>query len=81
MKVLIVEDSVEVVEVVRLCFEVRWPEVTAVSTALGSKAVEMVETESPDVVILDLGLPDMDGLDVLKEVRLFSDVPILIRNR
>ncbi len=78
MKVLIVEDSAEVVEVVQLCFEMRWPNVAVVSTASGSQAVELVETESPDVVILDLGLPDVDGFDILKEIRTFSDVPVLI---
>lgn len=78
MKVLVVEDSPEVVEAVRLCFELRWPGAGMVTTPSGSKGVELVEAESPDVVILDLGLPDMDGLDVLKEVRSFSDVPVLI---
>lgn len=78
MKILIVEDSPEVVEIVRLCFEMRWPNVMVVSTASGNKGVELLETESPDVVILDLGLPDMDGLDVLSEIRSFSDVPVLI---
>jgi two-component system KDP operon response regulator KdpE len=38
----------------------------------------LVKTENPDLVILDLGLPDIDGLDVLKRVRSFSGVPILI---
>jgi len=34
--------------------------------------------ENPDVVILDLGLPDVDGIEVLKQIRRSSDVPILI---
>jgi DNA-binding response OmpR family regulator len=38
----------------------------------------MVETESPDLVILDLGLPDSNGFEVLKAIRMFSDVPIVI---
>ncbi len=38
----------------------------------------LVESEEPDVVILDLGLPDIGGFDVLKEIRAFSDVPVLI---
>ena len=78
MKVLIVEDDHEIVEIVSLAFEIRWPEAVLVSTHLGEQGVEMVETESPDVVILDLGLPDISGFDVLREVRRFSSVPILI---
>ena len=78
MKVLIIEDDHEIVEVISLAFEIRWSEVKIVSTHLGEKGVGLVESENPDVVILDLGLPDISGYDVLKEIRAFSDVPILI---
>lgn len=78
MKVLIVEDDHEIVEILSLAFEIRWPEAKLVSTHLGEKGVEMVESENPDIVILDLGLPDISGFDVLKEIRTFSTVPILI---
>jgi two-component system KDP operon response regulator KdpE len=78
MKVLVIEDDREIVEVISLVFEIRWPEARVVSTHLGKKGVELVETEGPDVVILDLGLPDISGFDVLGEIRAFSDVPVLI---
>jgi two-component system KDP operon response regulator KdpE len=38
----------------------------------------LVENEKPDIVILDLGLPDINGYDVLKQIRMFSDIPVLI---
>ncbi|MFC2011122.1 response regulator transcription factor [Chloroflexota bacterium] len=78
MKVLIIEDDRDIVEVVTLAFEIRWPEVKVVFSHLGKKGVELMESENPDVVIIDLGLPDVSGFDVLKEIRTFSDVPILI---
>jgi len=78
LKVLIIEDAPDIVESISLCFELRWPEVKVVSTAKGDKGLTLAETESPDVIILDLGLPDMDGLEVLKGVRAFSNVPIII---
>ncbi len=78
MKILIIEDDPAIVETVSLAFQMRWPEAELVTTNLGGKGIELVETESPDVVILDLGLPDIDGFDVLKQVRLFSEVPIII---
>ncbi len=78
MKVLVVEDDPAIVEIVSLAFEFRWPGWVLSSTDSGVKAVEMVETELPDVVILDLGLPDTDGIEVLQEIRRFSNVPIVI---
>ena len=78
MKVLIVEDQPAIVEIVSLAVQMRWPEATLVTTNLGEEGIKLVETEAPDVVILDLGLPDIDGFEVLKQVRLFSSVPIII---
>lgn len=78
MKVLIVEDDPEVAAVISMAFEMRWPEVIVVSTSSGKDAVIKVESESPDLMVLDLGLPDIDGFEVLKDVRLFSTLPIII---
>jgi two-component system KDP operon response regulator KdpE len=78
MKVLVVEDSKEVVEAVELCCTIRWPDAEVVSTDRGLAVASLVETESPDIVILDLGLPDVDGLDVLQNLRKTSDVPVII---
>ena len=78
MKVLVIEDEPAIIEVVSLCFQLRWSGTSVISAESGSRGVELVETESPDVVILDIGLPDMDGYSVLKEVRRFSDVPVLM---
>jgi len=78
VKALIIEDAPDIVETISLCFELRWPEVEVVSTPEGKKGVTLAETESPDIIILDLGLPDSDGFEVLKSIRSFSNVPIII---
>lgn len=78
MKVLIVEDDPATVETISLAFELRWSGTEVISTALGAEAAQLVEKESPDAVILDLGLPDEDGFKVLPEIRRFSDVPVII---
>ena len=78
MKALIIEDAPDIVETISLCFELRWPEVEVISTAEGNKGLTLAETESPDIIILDLGLPDTDGFEVLKDIRSFSNVPIII---
>ena len=78
MKVLLIEDDREIIEAISLAFQIRWPEAELVSTRLGEKGVELVESEAPDIVILDLGLPDINGFEVLRQIRLFSHVPTII---
>ncbi len=78
MKVLMVEDNPEIIEIVAQTLELRWPEANLMSTSLGEEGVELAKKESPDIIILDLGLPDMDGFQVLRQIRSFSDVPLVI---
>lgn len=78
MNVLVIEDSEAVVRSMEISLKVAWPECKLVSAQTGEQGIELVETKSPDIVILDLGLPDMDGLEVLKEIRRFSEVPVII---
>jgi DNA-binding response OmpR family regulator len=78
VKVLVVDDAPEVVESVRLGFAVQWREVDVLSAGTGQQALELVERESPDLVLLDVGLPDMDGFKVLEDLRFFSDVPVVM---
>jgi len=78
MKVLVIDDDPDVAQVISLCFEMRWPQTTVVSAVDGNEGISLVETESPDVIILDIGLPEMNGFEVCREIRRFSDVPILM---
>ena len=78
MKVLIIEDDPEIIDVVALTLELKWSDVSLISTFLGEKGVELAKEELPDIIILDLGLPDITGFEVLKQIRAFSDVPLVI---
>ena len=78
MKVLVVDDDPDIVEAVNICFALRWPDAEVVDAPDGTTALSTFEAEEPDVVILDLGLPDMNGLEVCKTIREDSQVPILI---
>jgi len=78
MKVLIIEDAPETVEAVSLIIGMRWPDAKIISTALGKQGIDLAGNVSPSVIILDLGLPDISGFNVLKRIRLFSDIPIFI---
>ena len=77
MKALVVASSKKVVKTMSHPFHLRWPQATLLSVADGSKAIEVVEAESPDIVILDLDLPGRDGFDVLEQIRLSSHVPLI----
>ena len=78
MKALIIEDDPQIVESVSLALQLGWPEAQLVSTHLGKKGMELVESEDPNIIILDLGLPDISGFEVLKQTRLFSSIPIIV---
>ncbi len=76
IKVLVVEDDAQLVRALRINLEARKFEVQTASD--GKTALRLATTRKPDAILLDLGLPDMDGVDVIKEVRVTSGVPILV---
>jgi two-component system KDP operon response regulator KdpE len=78
MRILAVDDEPEVIDVVRLCFNLRWPEAEVISAGTGHEALTAIEEQAPDLVLLDIMLPDMDGFEVCEEARRFSDVPIIM---
>jgi DNA-binding response OmpR family regulator len=76
VKVLLVEDDKSIAESVIASLKQSGLEVHHVMT--GTDAIAAVTATSPDVVLMDLGLPDMDGLDASKTIRETSAVPIII---
>jgi two-component system KDP operon response regulator KdpE len=78
MKILMIEDDKATVEVIRLTLECQDPTSVITSKEKGQDGLETARTEQFDVVVLDLGLPDIDGLRVLKELRDFSQTPVLV---
>ncbi|MGE3341779.1 MAG: response regulator [Candidatus Altimarinota bacterium] len=51
---------------------------SVLEAASGAKALELVQEHRPNVIVLDLGLPDRSGISVLKEIRSWSNVPIIV---
>jgi two-component system KDP operon response regulator KdpE len=78
MRILVVDDEPDVVESIRLGFALQWREVEVLGAADGDAALDIVEREAPDLVLLDIGLPGRDGFDVLQDLRAFSDVPVVM---
>ncbi len=78
MKVLVVDDEADVIEVVNLCFSLRWPEAEVLAAKNADEALDLIESHAPDLILLDIVLPGMDGFHLCQEVRRFSDVPIIM---
>jgi two-component system, OmpR family, response regulator VicR len=78
MKAIIIEDDQSIIDIVSLAFEFRWPEAVIESATSGQEGIELVKRGSPDVVILDINLPDISGFKVIKEIRKFSRIPVVI---
>jgi two-component system KDP operon response regulator KdpE len=75
-KVVVVDDEEAICRTLRINLAARDYDVT--TTADGATALKVIARERPDVVVLDLGLPDMDGTEVIAGVRGWSNVPILV---
>jgi two-component system KDP operon response regulator KdpE len=75
-KILVVDDDPSLLKALRIGLTARGDEVVAART--GAEAVTQVALANPDVVILDLGLPDTNGIEVCRHIREFSEVPILV---
>lgn len=75
-KVLVIDDEENVCELITLYFEKSGYEIMC--TPDGMEGIEAVRSQKPDLVILDLMLPALDGLDVCKEIRKFSNIPLIM---
>ena len=78
MNILLIEDDPGIIEAVSIILDMRWPEAKLITTNFGEQGLELAESENPAMIILDLGLPDISGFEVLKNIRLFSKAPVLI---
>ncbi|APV44781.1 two-component system, OmpR family, KDP operon response regulator KdpE [Dehalogenimonas formicexedens] len=78
VKVLIIEDDQQIIDTVSLVLRLVWPDVALFSTPYGKKGIELVERHMPDSILLDLGLPDIDGYEVLKQIRAFTSIPVIV---
>ncbi|MHC1782498.1 MAG: response regulator transcription factor [Anaerolineaceae bacterium] len=74
--ILIVDDEVKIVQLVRDYLEQAG--FTVLAAADGRQALAMQQAEKPDMIILDLGLPEMDGLDVIRDLRKRANTPVIM---
>jgi DNA-binding response OmpR family regulator len=75
-RILIVDDEPGIGKVLRI--NLRLSGYDVISTTSGAEAIELVRTRKLDIVLLDVLMPDVTGMDVLERIRTFSQVPIII---
>ncbi|MBV1708084.1 MAG: response regulator transcription factor [Hyphomicrobiales bacterium] len=75
-RVLIVDDEIQILKFLTTALEAS--DYVVISARTGREALHMIATAAPDIVILDLGLPDIDGKEVLAKARAFTSRPIIV---
>lgn len=75
-RVVVVDDEPQIRRALRTSLRAHGYEVEAVGT--GEEALVAAAETAPDIVFLDLGLPDLDGTEVIRRLRSFSDVPVIV---
>ena len=74
--ILIIDDEAPFVRALAISLRARGYEIETAGT--GADGLKLAAEVHPDTIVLDLGLPDIDGLDVLAGIRAWSDVPVLV---
>ncbi len=78
MKILIVDDEPDVVEVVAMTFRMHWPDSTIHTAANGEEAMALFFEHQPGLILLDLSMPQLGGIEVCRRIRRVSNVPIIM---
>lgn len=73
--VLVVDDHPKVLRFIEIDLKLRGFEV--VTTTSGEKALELIKSKKPDIMLLDIVMPGLDGFEVLRQLRAFSQLPVI----
>jgi two-component system KDP operon response regulator KdpE len=78
MKILVVDDDPRLREALEVGLQLQWQDAQVLVANDGEAGLELFFQEEPDVVLLDVSMPRMNGFDVLREIRRVSDVPVIM---
>lgn len=74
-RVLVVDDEPKVLRFIEIGLNLKG--FSVLTTTSGKEALELVSSEEPDVMLLDIVMPDLNGYEVLKQLRTFSNIPVI----
>lgn len=80
MKILVIDDDTSVLDGLTTALQFHWHDVVVLTATQGAAGLSLFFERDPEVVLLELALPDMSGLDVLRQIRRVSDVPLLVHS-
>lgn len=75
-RILLVDDDRQLLPLLERGFRIEGFEVLAATT--GAEGLTLARTRSPDVVVLDIGMPDLNGFEVCRQMRLHVDAPVIM---
>ena len=78
MKVLVIDDDAKVRDALEIGIQLQWEDAQVLTATDGEVGLERFFNEEPDIVLLDVSMPHMNGFEVLKAIRLVSDVPVIM---
>ncbi len=78
MQAIVIDDDPDILDLVSFCVKMRWPHCGVSGSTTGEGGLSLTTELSADLAILDLGLPDLDGIEVLRRLRAFSNVPVIV---
>jgi two-component system KDP operon response regulator KdpE len=76
IKILVIEDDIKIVNFMTMALKAKGYKINVARR--GNAGILSFCTENPDIILLDLGLPDMDGIEIIKQVREVSQIPIIV---
>ncbi|MGH2390986.1 MAG: response regulator transcription factor [Chloroflexota bacterium] len=78
MKILVVDDDPQILDALIVGFQFQWQDATVIPACDGESGLAAFFDQAPDVVVLDVSLPDLSGFAVLQAIRRVSDVPVIM---
>ena len=76
LSILLVEDEKNICDFISTSLSAQDYRISTAHT--GKEALPIITSQCPDLILLDLGLPDMDGMEIIRQVRTWSSVPIIV---